>query len=200
MLDTSRHYLKGDTIRAVLDAMMYSKMNVLHWHVVDEDCFPLQVPSLPNLSAAGACDGQVYAPREVEEVIGYALRRGVRVVPEVDSPAHTGSWGRGLQPDDFIMGCGGPYAGQIDPSMDKAYSYTQTIWEYVLEQFPDEYLHAGGDEVNTGCWDQRPHIKEFMARNGIPSYQALEVYWRKLEKKDLRKVTNRSLIFWTYER
>lgn len=51
----------------------------------------------------------------------------------------------------------------MDPSIDKAYNWTQQIWDYVLQKFPDPFYHAGGDEVQGGCWDYRPKIKEFMA-------------------------------------
>ncbi len=151
---------------------MYNKMNVLHWHISDQDYFPLDIPALPNISKFGAQGVDTrYSEQDVDEIVGYAMRRGVRVVPEVDTPAHTESWGRSLDKDDFIMHCSYEYAGEMDVSMEKAYSWTQTIWEYILGKFPDPYLHLGGDEVDQGCWDRRPHIKEFMKAQNISNYR-----------------------------
>jgi len=68
-------------------------MNVLHWHIVDEDAFPLEVPARPELSEYGKLSG-TYTPSEVTEIVNYAQLRGIRVVPEIDTPAHSESWGR----------------------------------------------------------------------------------------------------------
>ena len=73
--------------------MMYSKLNVLHWHIVDEDSFNMYVPEAPELSDSGKIGG-VYSPTDIKTVIAYAKIRGIRVVPEIDTPAHTESWRR----------------------------------------------------------------------------------------------------------
>jgi hexosaminidase len=93
MIDTSRHYLPVETIKHAIDGMLYTKLNVLHWHIVDEDSFPMQVPELPELSESGKIGG-TFSPVDLRTVIAYAKLRGVRVVPEIDTPAHTESWAR----------------------------------------------------------------------------------------------------------
>lgn len=93
MIDTSRHYLPLTTILRAIDSMLYSKLNVLHWHIIDEDAFPMEVPNVPELSEFGKIGG-VFSPADIKTVIEYARIRGIRVVPEIDSPAHTQSWGR----------------------------------------------------------------------------------------------------------
>lgn len=67
---------------------MYNKMNILHWHVIDEDSFPLEIASVPELSEYGKLSG-TYSPNEVAELLNYAKLRGVRVIVELDTPAHT---------------------------------------------------------------------------------------------------------------
>jgi len=93
MIDTSRHFLNLDTIKHAIDGMLYTKLNILHWHIVDEDSFPMYVPDAPELSEGGNIGG-VFSPTDLKAVIAYARVRGVRVVPEIDTPAHTESWGR----------------------------------------------------------------------------------------------------------
>lgn len=85
--------MKVASIHRALDAMMYAKLNVLHWHITDQDSFPLFVPDLPELSQAGSLNG-VYSEADVRGIISYARTRGIRVIPEIDTPAHSESWGR----------------------------------------------------------------------------------------------------------
>lgn len=93
MIDTSRHYLPVSTIKKIMDGMMYNKMNVLHWHIIDQDSFPMEVPSRPELHQYGSLAG-TYSPSTITELQQYAALRSIRVIPEYDTPAHTRSWGR----------------------------------------------------------------------------------------------------------
>lgn len=93
MIDSSRHFLPLSAIKHTIDGLMFSKMNVLHWHITDEDSFPAEILSHPELSEFGKVGG-TYSQAEIKSVISYAKARGVRVVPEFDTPAHTQSWGR----------------------------------------------------------------------------------------------------------
>ena len=93
MIDSSRHFMPIELIKKTIDGMLYSKLNVLHWHITDQDSFPIYIPSRPELSQYGSING-VYSVIDVKSIIAYANIRGVRVVPEIDTPAHTESWGR----------------------------------------------------------------------------------------------------------
>ena len=99
MIDTSRRYLTVATIIAALDAMAYSKMNVLHWHVTDDQSFPLVLQSFPKLSDAGSYNAghptHVYSLHDVQTILDAATERGIRVIPELDMPGHTHSWYKG---------------------------------------------------------------------------------------------------------
>ena len=75
----------------VVDSLSFSKMNVFHWHITDTQSFPLYLPSLPEFSRYGAYSpDKVYSPEEVRDLVTYARERGVRVIPELDAPAHVG--------------------------------------------------------------------------------------------------------------
>ena len=87
MIDTSRHFYPVEAILQHLDAMVYSKMNVLHWHIVDAISFPFQSHSFPELSTSGAYSpSHVYTHSDIASVVEYARLRGIRVIPEFDTP------------------------------------------------------------------------------------------------------------------
>lgn len=93
LVDTARHFQPLAAIRAFVDALSYSKMNVLHWHVTDDQSFPYVSTAYPALSAMGAyaapSTSHTYSPSDVASVVSYALDRGVRVVAEFDTPGHS---------------------------------------------------------------------------------------------------------------
>jgi hexosaminidase len=94
LIDTSRHYLSVNKIKRIIDGISYIKFNTLHWHVVDSQSFPIQIPAYPKLSEAGAyAPHAMYTPDQVKDIIDYAFLRGVRVVFEFDIPGHSTSWG-----------------------------------------------------------------------------------------------------------
>jgi len=87
MLDTGRTYFPVSDILRTIDAMAANKINVFHWHITDSQPFPIELPSEPQLAEKGAYGEDMrYTVKDVKRIVEFAMSRGVRVVPEIDSP------------------------------------------------------------------------------------------------------------------
>lgn len=168
LIDTARHFLPVTAIKRQLDAMSASKLNVLHWHVVDAQSFPFQSVSYPLLSERGAYHpSAVYTPDDVREVVSYAAGLGVRVVPEFDVPGHAASW-QDAYPE-VITQCPS-YAHNINnlnlsPASNMTVPLLQGIIRDAVGLWPDEFVHLGGDEVVQGCWAEDKAVQRWMAEH-----------------------------------
>ncbi|KAL0215050.1 hypothetical protein P9112_007234 [Eukaryota sp. TZLM1-RC] len=171
LIDTARHYLPINTIKRVIDAMTYSKLNVLHMHWVDAQSFPLVVPSVPELSREGSfCEDLVYTPDMVREITKYANERGIRVVGEIDMPGHAFSWGYGIP--EIISQCPSRFHGNVnsfplDPSKNKTFEVIEKIASDVAGLFNDAYIHLGADEPNFRCWTEYAPVAKWMKEQGF---------------------------------
>lgn len=186
MIDSARHFLPIATIKHALDSMSYAKLNVLHWHISDTQSFPMQFKSRPLLWKGAFSSRERYLQAEVRDVVEYARRRGIRVMPEFDVPGHAASWCKGYpevcpsdpkctQPlnvahngtfqliDDIVSEC---VDGGGDDSDDKPL-------------FLDKFFHLGGDEVNTQCWKQDEEISTWMKNQNYTNPDQAYAYFVK---------------------
>ena len=95
MIDSSRHFLPLPMIKRIIDAMAWVKLNVLHWHLVDDQAFPAYIPSVPELWKGSYTPYERYTHWDIEDIVKYAKERGVHVIPETDVPGHSQSWCKG---------------------------------------------------------------------------------------------------------
>lgn len=97
MIDSSRHYLPLRSIKRIIDAMSWVKLNVLHWHLVDDQAFSVSTPSVPSMWDGAYSKMERYSKYDIEDIVSYAKSRGVHVIAEMDVPGHATSWcvGRG---------------------------------------------------------------------------------------------------------
>lgn len=182
MLDTSRHFLGLSSIKDTLDLMAFNKLNVFHWHLVDDPSFPFVSVTFPELSAKGAYrQDMVYTADDVADVVEYARRRGIRVVPEIDTPGHVSSWGPGA--DGLLTVCYNETTGQpdgtfgpLDPTKESTYRFVLQLLKEVTNRFPDKYIHLGGDEVFFGfpCWLSNPDVQAWMKKLNISTAEEVE--------------------------
>jgi hexosaminidase len=182
MIDSSRHFQPLSVIERNLDAMEAVKLNVLHWHLSDNQGFRVESKKFPMLQGMGS-DGQFYTQADVREVIAYARDRGIRVVPEFDMPGHSTAWFVGYPQ---LASAPGPYEierhfGIFDPAMDPTrettYHFLDGFIAEMASLFPDPVFHIGGDEVTGKSWDSNPRIQAFMKAHGIESDRGLQQYF-----------------------
>ena len=172
LVDSARHFLPVPFLKRILDVMSLGRYNVLHWHLVDSQAFPVRSDLYPELAEKGAYDPlATYSKADLRAVVAYAKSRGVRVMPEFDVPGH-GSWGAG-RPE--LMGC----ADVLDPTKPEVYDFLKAFLGEMAAVFEDEYLFLGGDEVNTTCWDDNPGIAKWMKQRGLNSTQLFSYFWNR---------------------
>ncbi len=182
LIDACRHFMPVDVIKRNLDGMAAVKMNVLHWHLTEDQGFRVECQTWPKLHELGS-DGFYYTQAQIKDIIGYADDRGIRVVPEFDMPGHATSW---LTAYPELASAPGPYTierkwGIMDPTMDPAkeftYEFLDAFFKEMSALFPDDYIHIGGDENNGKHWDANPDIRQFKKNNNIPDNHALQSYF-----------------------
>ncbi|HXZ79314.1 MAG TPA: family 20 glycosylhydrolase [Terriglobales bacterium] len=182
LIDVSRHFMPVEVLKRNLDGMAAVKLNVLHWHLSDDQGFRVESKKFPKLQETGS-DGQYYSQKEIREVIEYAAERGIRVIPEFDMPGHTTAWFVGY-PE--LASAPGPYQIErkwgifdptIDPTRDDTYHFLDKLIGEMASLFPDAYFHVGGDEVNGKQWSANPQIQHFLRSHGMKNNDDLQAYF-----------------------
>jgi len=195
LIDSSRHYLSVKTIVAILDAMSYNKMNVLHWHVVDDNSWPLVSTAYPAFSQKGAySQRQLYNAAAVKRIVDAANARGIIIVPEFDMPAHAAVWGAGYP--QFVTACPG---GQtlLDPTGPAYPAIAELLGEFrKAGLFSGNFAHLGGDEVeNFNCWDASQRVQEWKkANNYTTNIQVRNAFQTEIQK--IAVAAGDAPIFW----
>jgi hexosaminidase len=179
MLDVSRHFMPISMVERTLDGMEAVKLNVMHWHLSDDQGFRVESKALPLLQKDGS-DGLYYTQDQIREIIGYARDRGIRVIPEFDMPCHTASWmvgypqlSSGPGPHEISRKMGVQNAA-MDPTKDSTYKFVDTFIGEMSGLFPDAYFHIGGDECNGKEWASNPQIQAYMHAHNIATKEALQ--------------------------
>lgn len=190
LVDSGRHFLSIPLLEKTIDTMSAMKLNVLHWHIVDAESFPYKSEAFPNLQEKSSYHpSATYSQEEIRGLVSYAKDRGVRVVPEFDTPGHTASVGQAYP--DLIADCydwlkatnGGELRWPMfnDVALDVTKSETKAFAEKIVAEmsdvFPDEYFHVGGDEVNQGCWNAVPSIRAWMRQNDFATFNSTTNEW-----------------------
>ena len=190
LVDVGRHFIPLDVLKRNLDGMAAVKMNVLHWHLYDNEGFRVESKRFPRLQEAGS-DGLYYTQDEIREFVAYAHDRGIRIVPEFEMPGHSRSLFAGYPelasgPGPYKIEPGGADA-VMDPTQEKAYKFIDKLFEEMAKLFPDDYFHIGGDEVNGSQWAANPKIQTFIHSHGMKTNQDLQAYFNQRLQKILSK-------------
>ncbi|WP_217542280.1 beta-N-acetylhexosaminidase [Vibrio metschnikovii] len=181
--DTSRHFIELDVILRQLDAMASAKMNVFHWHMWDDQAIRIQLDNYQKLWQDTA-DGDYYTKDEIRYVVNYARNLGIRVIPEISLPGHASAVAHAYP--ELMSGMGeqsyphqrgwGVFEPLMDPTNPELYKMLVSVFDEVVELFPDEYFHIGGDEPNYQQWKDNPKIQQFIKDNNLDGERGLQSY------------------------
>ncbi|ADV82263.1 beta-N-acetylhexosaminidase [Terriglobus saanensis] len=200
MLDPGRRFLSVEEILRTLDGMAAVKLNVLHWHLTEDQGFRIESKRFPKLHELGS-EGQYYTQEQVRQIIQYASARGIRIVPEFDMPGHSTSWFVGYpelaaQPGPYhVEHVNHIFNAVMDPTRDSTYKFLDTFFGEMAVLFPDEYMHIGGDESNGKDWSANPAIVRFMQQHNLKDSKALQAYFN-LRVQVLLKKHGKQMVGW----
>lgn len=197
LVDAGRHFMPVDQIKRTLDGMAMVKLNVLHWHLSEDQGFRVESRRYPKLHELGS-DGLYYTQDELREVVAHARDRGIRVVPEFDMPGHSTAWFVGYPqyatrpgPISIRREWGGADA-IFDPTRESVYQFIDRFIGEMVRIFPDPYWHIGGDEVEAKHWNQNASIAAFKRRRGWDN-AALQAYFNRRMTRILTKYGKRMI-------
>ena len=192
MLDVCRHYAPIEYIYKFIDLLAMNKMNVFHWHLTDDQGWRIEIKKYPKLTEVGAWRdstmigknwnefdhtryGGFYTQEEIKDVVAYAADLGITVIPEIDLPGHMVA-ALTSYPE---LGCtGGPYTvrpvwGIADevlcPGKETTFKFIEDVLDEVMELFPSEYIHIGGDECPKKAWKACPACQKRIKDLGLKS-------------------------------
>ncbi len=225
MLDVGRHFFTVDEVKEALDIMALHKLNVFHWHLTDDQGWRIEIRKYPKLTEIGSvrsrtligrdpggtydenCKfdetpyGGYYTQDEIRDVVNYAAERFITVIPEIEFPGHA----VGALASYPWLGCTGEQyevrqTWDIDDRVfcigkETTFEFIEGVLEEVLELFPSEYIHIGGDECPTVMWKKCPHCKARMKAERLKRSRRLQNYATARVEKFLN-AHGRRLIGW----
>lgn len=201
-LDVSRHFFTIDEVKRFLDLMAYYKFNTFHWHLTDDQGWRIEIKKYPKLTSVGAWRdstvinhystvprtyskeryGGFYTQEEIREVVRYASKLHINVVPEIEMPGHARA-ALAAYPEYSCTGEQNGVEGlwgifeDIYCSKPETIQFQKDILEEVLALFPSEYIHIGGDEAPKDRWKQCAKCQEVIQTNGLKDEHELQSYF-----------------------
>ena len=174
LLDCCRHFMSIDFVKRYIDLLAYHKMNVLHWHLTEDQGWRIEIDKYPKLTDVGAWrkekDGSIYGgfytKEQIKEVVDYAYKRGVNIVPEIELPGHCVA---ALAAYPEYSCTGGPFEVEKDWGVfkdiycagnDSTFVFLENVLDEIIELFPSKYIHIGGDEAPKYRWENCSKCKK----------------------------------------
>ena len=190
--DTSRHFFTVDEVKTYIDMMALHNMNRFHWHITEDQGWRLEIKKYPKLTEIGSkrtetvigrnsgeYDGKpyggFYTQKQAKEIVAYAAERYITVIPEIDLPGHMQA-ALAAYPE---LGCtGGPYEvwrqwgvseDVLCAGNDQVLKFLEDVYSELIEIFPSEYIHVGGDECPKVRWEKCPKCQARIKALGLKS-------------------------------
>ena len=220
MLDVCRHFSPIGEVKRFIDILALHKLNVFHWHLTDDQGWRIEIRRYPALTRTGSVRrgtvvgdhrtsseytdepyGGYYTQDEIREVVAYAAERGIMVIPEIEMPGHAVA---ALAAYPWLGCTGGPYEvmrtwGVSEDVLcigkESTLGFLKDVLTEVLELFPSEYIHIGGDESPRKRWKSCPFCQERIRREGLRNEAELQSYLVRRIEEWLRD-RGRRLIGW----
>ena len=201
-LDVSRHFYTTDEVKRFIDLMALYKFNTFHWHLTDDQGWRIEIKKYPKLTEIGAFRdstmighysdqprtfekeiyGGFYTQDQIREIVQYAKDRFITVVPEIELPGHSRA-ALAAYPE---LSCTGEQNGvpgtwgifdDIYCSKIETINFMKDVLAEVVELFPSEYIHIGGDEAPKTRWNKCPNCKIVMSENDLHDTHELQSYF-----------------------
>ena len=198
MLDVSRHYFELATIQRLVKLIAYLGFNYLHLHLSDDEGWRLEIEGYPKLTSVGAWRGHglalppacgsgqqryggYYSQADIRKLVAFADAYGVRIIPELNLPAHARAAMIALHPElseaadsSCYQSIQGYSDNCLNPALRQTWEFIETVYAQVAELFPTPYIHIGGDEIPDGTWLNSP------AAAGQDREQILSYFYQRL--------------------
>ena len=218
LLDVARTFQPVEEVKRVIDYMAYCKLNKLHFHLVDSEGWRLELKKYPHIAKKagfrggdsplhpiyGSFDqkyGGYYTQEELRDIVAYASQRNIEVIPEVDMPGHSKALGM-VHPDILCNYTPDTsHTNGIDvrdvwcASKESNYQLVEDIVKELVDIFPSEYIHIGGDEVNFKWWKECPDCQQLNQEKGLENEAQVEQYFIN-RVSDILTRYNRKAMVW----
>ena len=208
LLDCGRHFMTKDFVKRYIDLLAYHKMNVLHWHLTEDQGWRIEITKYPRLTEIGAWRGEgddryggFYTQEDIREIVAYAQARYVTIVPEIEMPGHSVA---ALAAYPGLSCTGGPFevttrwgvhSDVYCAGNERTFEFLQDVLSEVIELFPSEYIHIGGDECPKARWEACPKCQARINAEGLDSEHELQSYFiRRIER--FLSARGRRLVGW----
>ncbi|MCK4379689.1 MAG: beta-N-acetylhexosaminidase [Candidatus Lokiarchaeota archaeon] len=201
MLDEARHFHGKEIVKKMLDMMALLKLNKFHWHLTDDQGWRIEIKKYPKLTEIGSKreETQVggrfskkrdeiphsgyYSQKDIQEIIEYARDRFIKVIPEIDIPGHT----RAILASYPDLSCKG-YPFRVSThwgfhkdvlcvGKEKVFEFIQNVLKEIIDLFPSNIVHIGGDEVLTRRWKECPYCQLRLEKEGLKNVKELQTYF-----------------------
>jgi len=209
MLDCSRHFMQKDFILKYLDLLSFYKMNVLHWHLTDDQGWRIESEQYPKLHKKGAYRkekddsmyGGFYTKEDIREIVKYASERHILVIPEIEMPGHCVA-ALAAYPEFSCTGENievendwGVFKDVYCIGKEETFVFLEAILTEVCELFPGPYIHVGGDEVPTTRWNECEVCSKKKAELKIENNHEFQEYFT-TRIANFLKTKNKKMIGW----
>jgi len=209
LLDCCRHFMKKEFVIRYIDLLAYHKMNVLHWHLTEDQGWRIEIDKYPKLTEIGAWRtekngdryGGFYTKSDIKEILAYAKIRHITVVPEIELPGHSvaaiASYPHlSCTGDSINVGNEwGVYKDIYCAGNDSVFAFMEDVLTEVMELFPSKYIHIGGDEAPKYRWENCDKCKQRIVAEDLDDAHELQSYFITRIEKFLNK-NGRKLIGW----